>query len=238
MSELNVLELESYLQPIIGKEGAQTFFNVKVGEAYHSVIGPIIEAEHKFVKPCKFEDLISKNQKIKILDLFFGLGYNTGIALHYINKRLENETKNMSPEVEILGIENDPLILKQVKNLLVPEWYTKWKNLLSELSFHKKLEYKNISMKIIIDDVFKIIGNLQEKSFDVIFFDPFSHKTKPEFWTEAFLNKVFNLLAPGGVLTTYSSLKKLRNCANDFGLSVIEIEPVGRKKPSLALKFI
>ena len=39
------------LLPLIGEDGSQSFFNTKYNEAYHSKIGPITEAIHKFIEP-------------------------------------------------------------------------------------------------------------------------------------------------------------------------------------------
>lgn len=217
-------------RPFIGEDGAQSFFNTEYNEAYHSRIGPIKEAEHKFVKPSALNELILKNKKVKILDLFFGLGYNTGVALH-----CAYETAGL-PSVEIVAVEKDPQIIQQIKELTVPEWYSKWQALLSKLDQKSSLSFDNVKIELYLDCVFNVINKLPQKYFDVIFFDPFSHKTAPRFWTDDFLTSVFKLLSNGGTLTTYSGLKRIASLANTLGLTAKQVEPIGRKKGSLLIE--
>ncbi len=215
----------------IGEDKAESFFNTEYQEAYHSKIGPLLEAEHKFVNPIFLKELIAKNQCVKILDLFFGLGYNTGIALDYAYKACD------SPRIEIIGIEKDFEIINKIKELNVPSWYTKWRDLLSNLSTTQFIESENVSIQLYIEDIFNIIDRLPKKYFDVIFFDPFSHKTAPLFWEPAFLTSIFNLLIKGGTLTTYSGLKKVEQLAYELGYTPVRIKPIGRKKHSLAITY-
>ena len=215
----------------IGEDKAESFFNTEYQEAYHSKIGPLLEAEHKFVNPVSLKELITKNQCVKILDLFFGLGYNTGMALDSAYKVCK------SPHLEIIGIEKDCEIISKIKELNVPSWYKKWEELLSNLSTTQFIKFENVSIQLYIEDIFNIIDKLPKKYFDVIFFDPFSHKTTPLFWEPAFLTSVFNLLIKGGTLTTYSGLKKVEQLANELGYTSTRIEPFGRKKHSLAISY-
>ena len=96
----------SDLIPILCPDHSQTFFNTTFQESYHSKVGAILEAKHKFINPC--EDILknSQNKKIKILDPFFGLGYNTGMALDLAYKSCKN------PYIEIIAIEKDIEIIK------------------------------------------------------------------------------------------------------------------------------
>ncbi len=218
-------ELISFL----GQDGAQTFFNTSFNEAYHSKIGPIIEAEHKFVKASSIDLLLKENKRIKILDLFFGLGYNSGIALDYAYK------SSPSPIIEITAVEKDLEIINKISTLEVPQWYLKWKDLLSLLSKQKQVIHEKAVINLYLDSIFNVLEELPRGYFDVIFFDPFSHKTAPEFWTDEFLVKIFGLLADNGTLTTYSGLKRVERLANNLGLKSEHISPLGRKKHSLAI---
>ena len=217
------------LVPLISEDGSQTFFNQKINESYHSKIGAVTEAEHKFVKPSCLFDLLSNDKEIKILDLFFGLGYNTGVAIDYAYKTIS------SPKLEILGVEADEGILNLIGDIQIPDWYRKWQELLSSLVKEKEIDYENIKMKLLVNDIFKLIDKLPKNYFDVIFFDPFSHKVTKEFWDDKFLSDIFNLLKKGGTLTTYSGLKRVEKLALDLGFSIKRVEPLGRKKHSLVV---
>ena len=224
------------LLSVIGEDSSETFFNTQYNEAYHSKIGPILEAEHKFVKPSCLKELLTNKKKIEILDLFFGLGYNTGIALDYTHK-ISN-----SPDINFIAIEKDIEIINKIKYLQVPDWYIKWQNLLSNLSrglswqTPTTIYFENNSITLHLDNVFNLIDKLPKRQFDIIFFDPFSHKTTPEFWEESFLSKVFNLLADNGTLTTYSGLKRVEKLATDLGFKTKRVQAIGRKKHSLCIE--
>ncbi|MBW2994548.1 hypothetical protein KY315_03965, partial [Candidatus Woesearchaeota archaeon] len=64
------------LKQRVTKDNSITLFNEEYQEYYHSIHGAIEEAFEKFVKPCKIAEL-AKTGKIKILDICFGMGYNS-----------------------------------------------------------------------------------------------------------------------------------------------------------------
>lgn len=221
------------LLPLIGEDGSQSFFNTKYNEAYHSKIGPITEAIHKFIEPLCIEEFLLNKSRIKILDLFFGLGYNTGIFLDTAYKITD------LPIVEITAIEQDIEIIKQIKNLVVPKWYLRWKELFMKLesknSILQKVECENVKITLHLENIFNMTDKLTKNYFDIILFDPFSHKVSPEFWSDSFLNFVFKLLAKGGKLSTYSGLKRVEKLAIELGYRTKRITPIGRKKNSLLI---
>ena len=223
-------KLKMPLLSSIGEDGSETFFNSDYNEAYHSKIGAITEAEYKFVKPSSLEKLLLNNNKeIRILDLFFGLGYNTGISIDFAYKIKNN------PGLQITAIEKDLEIISKIKELKVPKWYKKWQNILYSLSKKPWVQFENINIQLHLDSIFNLIDKLREKSFDVIFFDPFSHKVTPEFWTDDFLISIFKLLDIDGTFTTYSGLKRVEKLALENNFEVKRIPAIGRKKSSLLL---
>lgn len=222
-------KISSRLIPVTGEDFSETFFNTEINESYHGKIGPLIEARYKFVEPTPIKDLISENKKVKILDPFFGLGYNSGFAILYAY-----EFSN-SPKIEITAIEKDIEIINRIKDIKVPENYLSWKERLSMLSKSKNLAFENISIKLDLDSIHNKINILQKKYFDVIFFDPFSHKSMPEFWTDEFIISMLDLLSPGGTLTTYSKLKRVEDLAKNLGYITKRIKTPGKKKHSLAI---
>ena len=57
-------------------DGSYTFLNEKYGEVYHSVSGAEEEAIKKYAEPTKVAELAKKGE-VKILDVCFGIGYNS-----------------------------------------------------------------------------------------------------------------------------------------------------------------
>ena len=62
---------------IFTKDNSVGLFNTVVNDVYHSIYGAKEEAEQKFVKPLNFKKNYLQNKELKILDICFGIGYNT-----------------------------------------------------------------------------------------------------------------------------------------------------------------
>jgi hypothetical protein len=66
-------------------DGSQTFFSDQFQEAFHSHHGAKQEAIAKFVEPTqiaeKVRGKVKSNQSLRILDVCYGLGYNTAAAV-------------------------------------------------------------------------------------------------------------------------------------------------------------
>jgi len=98
------------LTPVVTDDKSITFHNSSVDETYHSKSGAVEEALKKFVEPCKIKEL-AKTGRIKILDVCFGLAYNSALAVDIALK------SNPNCEIEIVGLENDVNILKKIKEM-------------------------------------------------------------------------------------------------------------------------
>ena len=91
-------------------DGSPTLWNDKYEEHYHSVSGAIEEAFKKFAEPCRIKEL-SRLGKIRILDVCFGIGYNSAAAIEIAMQ------ENNACEIEIVGIEKDPGIMREIQKL-------------------------------------------------------------------------------------------------------------------------
>ena len=60
-------------------DGSFTYLNIGINETYHSKSGALEESFYKFAIPALENKL--KMKKIKILDICFGLGYNSVAAI-------------------------------------------------------------------------------------------------------------------------------------------------------------
>ena len=194
------------MKEIITADGSSTYFSEEYQEAYHSITGAQEEAHKKFVGPAK------EKKNPKILDICFGLGYNSAAALEVFEK------------CNIVGLEKDPEILKKIVKMNPPfTTYNKIK---------KAREEKEQEIKIILGDAQETIKLLPDEEFDVIFLDPFSPKKCPELWSETFLKNVYQKTAPEGILTTYSCAKIVRQNLIKAGFYVQDGPKVGRRGPA------
>ena len=204
------------LKEIRTKDNSITYYNKEFNETYHSISGALEEARKKHVIPSNILELTKNQNQITILDICYGLGYNSLIAIH--------EIKNVNPkcDIRIIALENDVEILK-VKPEVPQELQQEYQNI-----------QKNITL--IVGDARKTIREIQEK-IDAVFFDPFSPKKCPELWTKEFFKDIYKVMRKDTILTTYSCARGVRDNLKAAGFQIIDGPCVGRRAPStIAIK--
>ena len=80
------------LYPYFTNDGSVGLFSPDADDIYHSTYGALTEAYEKFILPSNFKDYLKKNYEIKILDICFGIGYNSKSFLNYLLNFIYNET--------------------------------------------------------------------------------------------------------------------------------------------------
>lgn len=70
--------------PLLTQDGSIGLFNTKVDDIYHSSYGAYNEALEKFILPSKLVEKLKKKSSIKILDICYGMGYNSKCAIEKI----------------------------------------------------------------------------------------------------------------------------------------------------------
>ena len=207
---------------IITADNTETFLNEEVGESYHSQTGAVEEALKKYAIPCRIREL-AKTGRIRILDVCFGLGYNSAMA---VSVALE---ENPHCEIEVIGLEYDREIINRISEVNPPiSFFRHYKNLTPQ-----NLEFKqgNISVKILLGDARETSKTLPENHFDAIFFDPFSPKTSPEMWQVPFFEQMHRVMKNSAVLATYSCARMVRENMSEANLLYDDGPIVGRRGP-------
>lgn len=112
------------LYPYFTNDGSIGLFSPEANDIYHSTYGALTEAYEKFIIPIDLEKYMQKNTEIKILDICFGIGYNSkslinkiidllcNVAIHTNNKKDETNnaslyTNNKKFKISILAIDTD-----------------------------------------------------------------------------------------------------------------------------------
>ena len=91
--------------PVVGEDGSLSLYNTEVQDIYHSKIGACTEAKTKFVKTSAILEYVKNSNQVRILDICYGLGYNTKIAVSEILK------VNPECKIKIDALEIDPKVL-------------------------------------------------------------------------------------------------------------------------------
>jgi chorismate dehydratase len=216
------------------QDGTTSYWNEEFQEAYHSNIGAYREALEKHVQACNISELASKSNEIDILDVCFGLGYNTLVAI--------DEARKVNPQVKlnIIALENDFEILKKITDISVPQSLCDLRDTINQINKIDEpemlfvypcynIEAENFSLSVIMGDASCSINLLENNSFDAVFFDPFSPKVCPELWQADFIKSVVDKAKVGAYISTYSSSRVAKDGFSSSNCLIQEGPLCGRR---------
>ncbi|MBU7584614.1 MAG: tRNA (5-methylaminomethyl-2-thiouridine)(34)-methyltransferase MnmD [Nostoc sp. TH1S01] len=219
-------EFDNFI-PQATADGSFTFFSQEFSESFHSHFGAKQESYFKFVEPTQLAQAARKSV-VRLLDICYGLGYNTAAALQTI------WAVNPSCYVELIGLELNPAVPQAaIANHLFEQWNYEYTPILKQLAFEQQAETERLQAKLLIGDARVSIQELNQSGFsaDAIFLDPFSPPHCPHLWTVEFLEKVSVCLRKNGLLATYSCAASVRTALQLAGLKIGSTPPVGRRSP-------
>jgi len=100
------------------EDGSVTFWSETFQETFHSSHGAKHEAEAKFVIPAKIAEKASTQTQLNILDVCYGLGYNTAAAIACVS-----ELQDRAANLHIIALENNLEVpQKAIASGLVDIW--------------------------------------------------------------------------------------------------------------------
>jgi tRNA U34 5-methylaminomethyl-2-thiouridine-forming methyltransferase MnmC len=203
-------------------DGSFTFYSPKFQATFHSVSGAWQEAEEKYVRP---SGLLKASSPIKVLDICYGLGYNSAALLNTLwQERPETNVQLIALELEL----EVPRAAHQLGGL--SHWPLA-EVALGALASHGVVKTERLSAQLLIGDARKTILNVPPHWADGIFLDPFSPECCPMLWSVEFLTLVAQRLQLTGTIVTYAASASVRTALKLAGLSVGPTPPVGRRTP-------
>ncbi len=208
-------------------DGSFTFFSEEFGEAFHSSQGARAEALSKFAQATNLAQQAERG-KLCLLDVCYGLGYNTAAALETI------WAANPHCEVILYGLEQDITVpqaacassIESSTPVLLRSWSPEVQTVLATIAQTQHCFTPRLQATLLIGDARQTIQQLQDFQADAIFFDPFSPRRCPQLWTVEFFVQVACCLAPTGKLATYSRSASVRSAMLAAGLQIGTI-PLG-----------
>ncbi|MBQ8847485.1 MAG: hypothetical protein IJ003_00905 [Candidatus Gastranaerophilales bacterium] len=175
------------------QDGSIGLYNEELNEVYHSKFGAKKEAYEKFIAPA----LILNNRSLDILDICYGIGYNTKCAI-------ENFSNINS--IDCIEIDNE----------LVSKSY--------EFDYDEKINQiikdnlqKSDFIHFYIEDARSAIKKI-DKKYDIIFHDGFAPHKQSILWSEEFIKLVASKLKDNGIYCTYNHSKPVLNALCKMGL--------------------
>jgi tRNA U34 5-methylaminomethyl-2-thiouridine-forming methyltransferase MnmC len=215
------------------EDGSVTFWSDTFQETFHSSHGAKHEAEAKFVIPAKIAEKAKTQTKLNILDVCYGLGYNSAAAIACVSS-LPDRRANL----HIIALENNLEVpQKAIASGLVDIWQPAIAQILKTAAEAQTVVTESLSLQLLIGDARQTISQVPTKWADAIFLDPFSPPHCPQLWTVEFIQLLANCLKPDGYLVTYSSSAAVRAAMLLAGLEIGAIAPIGRKSPSTIAAF-
>ena len=210
------------------KDDTFTLKSSEYNECYHSSEGALRETYYKHIE-VGFDVIKDiEDKEIRILDICFGLGYNTFVSI--LNRPKNKKLKIFSPELDLE-------LIKSLKNFNYPKEFEKIKHIIDEIS--NNLYYKDefVEIEVANMDAREYIKTLD--NIHIVYQDAFSPKVNRELWTIEYFMDIKNILNKDGVITTYSVATPVR-CALyklGFGLFTHKSDII-RKGTIAALKEI
>lgn len=153
------------LYPYFTNDGTVGLFSTQDDDIYHSTYGALTESWQKFIIPSDLEHYLAIHQDVKILDICYGIGYNTKTALQaFINNILEKEkikkdlSKNYNkilkkylsknfipPKVDIASIDTDNIQVGSFEKNLIDENTNSQKNANILHNYNETIDADNIT---------------------------------------------------------------------------------------------
>ena len=219
--------------PYITDDGSYTFFSEEFGQTFHSKYGAKEESMFKYAIPTLLPEKASRGQ-LRILDICYGLGYNSAAALATIWR------SNPDCIVEIIALELDRTVpICALEHNLLSEWEEPIPQLLARLVREEIIEVGRLKAQLIFGDARQTIDRIIERGFkaDAVFLDPFSPLACPQLWTIEFIDRMAKCCAVDGMVGTYSCAAAVRTAMIAAGLAVADSVSVGRKAPGTIASF-
>ncbi len=212
-------------QSQITADGSVTFFSPEFTETFHSSSGAKQEAEQKFVIPSGLVRMAQQVDRVTILDVCYGLGYNSAAALEAV------WAVNPHCRVELLALELDVSVAIAALDFL-SSYSLLVQSHLTILANCREVNTQQLGGRLAIDDARQTLQTIPKNwQADVIFLDPFSPPKCPQLWTVEFIALLAQFLKPQGKLVTYSCAAAVRQALVMAGLNIASTPSVGRKSP-------
>ena len=172
------------LHPYFTNDGSVGLFSTQADDIYHSTYGALTEAYEKFILPAELEKYFENNNQIKVLDICYGIGYNTKSFLNFLleknilkfekNKKNYSKIDNTVDEIYSDNKYNDKLHTNNIKNsnnLLsyIDKLYSnKISNLLNLIPIKKSVHANEVNNETIYSNNISTKNSVQQtKNFKI-----------------------------------------------------------------------
>lgn len=207
------------------QDGSNTLYSKEYNQHFHNINdGAVFESMQKHIAPA-LEHHKEKNE-LRILDICFGLGYNTLVTIDTILKNYPEK------KIQIFSPELDKKLIHSLDQFTYPSSLQYLNPIIKQLAKTKKYQDEKISIEIYLGDARQYIKSL--KNIDIVYQDAFSSDENKELWTQEYFTDIRKILNDNAILTTYSIATPVRLAMYEAGLQIYEHIIENGKKATLA----
>jgi len=196
----------SDFEPVVLGNEEVTLRDLRTGELLHPGLGPRREAELLYVRQTRLAMRLQEPGGGPLAVLDVGLGAATN-ALAVIRCAEEISGRR---ELVLTSLERDDGALRLA--LAHPDRFplqARHRELLEEILDRRRVERPGLRWTWLPGDALEALDRLDARQ-EVVCFDPFSPEANPALWSIDTLRRFRQVLAPGGVLSTYSTSTRTR----------------------------
>ncbi|MEY2962979.1 MAG: hypothetical protein RL754_240 [Bacteroidota bacterium] len=197
-------------------DGSTTIWVPGLDEHYHSIHGALTESTHVFINAGL---KAVARRPVRILEVGLGTALNARLTFDY--------TQEHTIEVKYTALEKFPINAEEIEAL-------------SNAGMEKEVPFlsapigqtievgPSFEFTLLEEDLLKY--KPEQGGFDLIYFDAFAPSAQPELWSTEVFQKMFEALAPGGILTTYCAKGVVKRSMKEVGFEVERLPGPPRKR--------
>lgn len=210
-------------------DGSHSLYVPELDEHYHSYHGSIKESQRVFID-LGLNYVSENHETIAILEVGMGTGLNvlmTALANEGLKKNIRYDAVEAFPlEDELLNQLNyaDQLLHPSAKEIFESIHQAPWNDAaqLTDLFTLTKIEAPIEAIDFSLEQ------------YDLIYFDAFAPEVQGELWTSELFAKMYSILKPGGVLSTYCVKGDVKRALQEQGFTIEKHKgPEGGKREVL-----
>ena len=199
----------------LSEDGSFTAYSKEYGEHYHSTKdGALYESLIKHIVPAL--SIQKDKEELNILDICFGLGFNTLTTIYYLKQN------NLTTKVNIYSPELDRDLVNSLKDFTYPKEFESIQHIILEIISNGFYTDEQFHIEVFLGDAREYILNFEEAKFDIVYQDAFSPSSNPILWTQEYFADIKRIIKEEAVLTTYSIAlaTRLALYENDFNIYI------------------
>ena len=209
-------------------DGTKTMYSCEFDEAYHSSRdGALNESLQKHVIPAL--QLQSNKSILNILDICYGLGYNTLATIYYVKR------ENLDVKLNIVSPEFDEDLVKSLKDFDYPKEFDKLQHIIQAISTNLVYEDEHLKIQVIIDDARAVIRSIDVK-FNIVYQDAFSPRVNPMLWSYEYFKDISAIVSDDAIITTYSTAAPTRMALYENGFKLHSYQGKNTRKSLIVSK--